>query len=385
MNQIINSTLNDIAKILLNKNDTDSRTLGLYDGQFGKLIYLAYFSKYRKDDSINILFNKQLDVFLESFSRGCYTPTFCSGISGILYGLTLLNQYELIDVDISNTEIIFESYLSNALIHYINVQEYDFMHGALGIGVFFLKSKNNYTKQLSYIISYLNSTSIIEDNKIKWISHINKARKDEYNISLSHGISSIVIFLCMAYQKNIMTDISKKLIIGAINYILSQEINFLEYNSCFVSTSKESQGYIKKSRLGWCYGDLGIALALWKAGHTLNNNAWNNKAVYILEQASTRRSLPENYINDMFICHGTSGVAHIFNHMYLETSNNKFKQAAEYWINQTIMYYTSYNQQSTLNKGYDYYCLLEGISGVGLVLLSYMNSDISWDEILLLS
>ena len=107
-----------------------------------------------------------------------------------------------------------------------------------------------------------------------------------------------------------------------------------------------------------------------------------------------RKSLSDNMVNDAALCHGTAGIAHIFNRFYHITNIPDFKEAAIYWYNQTI-------QMSKFEDGLAGYktCIsndskklenctgfLEGIAGIGLALISSV-SDIepSWDEFLLIS
>jgi hypothetical protein len=77
--------------------------------------------------------------------------------------------------------------------------------------------------------------------------------------------------------------------------------------------------------------------------------------------------------------------------MFLETCRNEFKDTTSYWIQQTLNFscfedglagYKTWEKDGWKCS----YSLLEGISGIGLVLLSYLeNSQQTWDEIFLLS
>jgi len=106
---------------------------------------------------------------------------------------------------------------------------------------------------------------------------------------------------------------------------------------------------------------------------------------------SKRRDVKKEFVMDAGICHGAAGIAHIFNRVYQKTGNETFKEAALFWIDDCL-------KKSCFNDGLAGYKvwrkdgwitqtgLLEGIAGIGLVLLSAI-SDIEpdWDECLLLS
>ena len=77
--------------------------------------------------------------------------------------------------------------------------------------------------------------------------------------------------------------------------------------------------------------------------------------------------------------------------MYIETKKIEFKEATDFWMEQTLNFsdhedglagFKTYMQGEWIGD----YSLLTGISGVGLVLISYITDDLQeWDEMLLLS
>jgi len=169
-------------------------------------------------------------------------------------------------------------------------------------------------------------------------------------------------------------------------------MNFSQFGSFFPNyLLKNSSHPILKSRLGWCYGDLGIGSALWQAGKTLSKIEWMNKGLEILLESTQRQSINENSVQDAGICHGSAGIAMVYRRMYLETSIDEFNEATKYWINQTL----NFSYFSDGLAGYKTfekngckldYSLLSGISGIGLVLLSYKENDLqTWDELFLIS
>lgn len=148
----------------------------------------------------------------------------------------------------------------------------------------------------------------------------------------------------------------------------------------------------KNSRLAWCYGDLGAAIAFWQAGNTLGEQRWKTEALHILQHASKRIDLHANQVVDAGICHGTAGIAHIFNRFYRETKQIFLKDAADYWINETLKMATQkdglcgYKAWQGEEGWVAQQGLLEGIAGIGLVLISYLSTeDAAWDKAFLLS
>jgi lantibiotic modifying enzyme len=234
-----------------------------------------------------------------------------------------------------------------------------------------------------------------KENQYKWKSVIDiETQKIGYNISLSHGMSSIAVILSKLHNiKDIDQKMVKTLLEGCVNYILTQEIDKDKYGSFFSSLAIESSIQLTGSRLAWCYGDLGISMALWQSGVALQNETWKNKALEILLfAAEKRKDLQKNHVADACLCHGTAGIGHIFYRMWWNTRMPEFKNAADYWFEQTLKmaafsdglagYKAWHGDEGWIND----YGLLTGITGIGLALLTYYHEiEPTWDECLLLS
>ncbi len=90
-------------------------------------------------------------------------------------------------------------------------------------------------------------------------------------------------------------------------------------------------------------------------------------------------------IYDRGLCHGTAGIAHIFNSIYKMTDSEEFRRAAEYWTDLTLSI-----KLADKGKGLAGYLfpgtkidkcwirnpyMLEGSTGVGLFYLSLLNEE----------
>lgn len=255
---------------------------------------------------------------------------------------------------------------------------------------FFSRFKHNkeIPKYIEELLTELEkSGSLCENNAIKWSSVLNLETGEKgYNISLSHGMSSIIAFLIRLHQLNFKVERVEKLLTRTINYIL-QQINYKEGKaSYFPSYSKENNLGNPDSRLGWCYGDLGIAYMLFRVAILLSNKELEKTAINILYHNCSRLDLKSNGIQDASLCHGTAGVALIFWKIYLNTSINKFNETGNYWINQTIQM-AKYSDglagfKAWQTKKFGGFVsssdLLNGISGIGLILLTRLTKKNSF-------
>lgn len=395
MKDLVKRKVDHIHDIVMNKylSDKNNTSVGLYSGCFGALLFLYYYSKYYGNDKSLCLLDICTDKMLNYIAGGNCTYTFCDGFAGVLYLFEHLKENDLLDVDIDDRPLV-EGFLINSIKKDFNNGLYDFMHGGLGPAFYMLK-KSNYVivkKVINLLYDIAEKYSFVK--VFKWKYLLEEGNIHKYNISLSHGMSSIIIFIIrvMRSYPDIEKEKCEEMLYGAINYIKSQEIDVNKYGSFFPYQSiKNSSELQSGSRLAWCYGDLGVAYSLWLAGNTLNDQALIDKALRILLYSTKRLTVNETQIVDSCICHGSSGVVMIFRHLYLKTGILEFYRAMNYWIEQTLGFATFPNGLSgfmtySLNNYSCDYSLLTGISGVGLVFLSYLENDNQpWDELFLLS
>lgn len=394
MKSIIKDKIEDIAKCVIDKIGTNdiSSVKGLYDGDFGILLFMYSYLKHFDDEHIQTITTNYTENLLNHLGSN-HSSTFCGGLSGILYLIEFLRENNIVDIDISCAEKYIDTFLVNRLRNDLQIRNFDFLHGALGVGLYFLKIKTN-TNIVHELIDCLHETAELDHKSggLKWKTVIDiENRIIGYNISLSHGISSIIIFLCRALAQRINQVKSLETLDGCIKYILNQKIDINEYGSFFPNFSIESDSKpLSGSRLAWCYGDLGVAYSIWYAGKTTNNNEWENEGLYILLESTKRKSRNNSRITEAGICHGSAGLIMIYRHLYLETKNNLFLDAVHYWVEQTISL-EQFNdglagyKSMGIKEWYQDYSLLGGIAGIGLTFISYFSNDSQkWDEMFLL-
>jgi lantibiotic modifying enzyme len=335
---LIDTKLKEIADGITEHllNSEARKEIGLYTGVVGLLMFMAYYSRYSGEEKYTKIAKYLLDVCSESICGGVYYTPFCDGLSGMLYGLSHLNKVGFIDVDLSEVHEGYSQYLRTSLRTYTKERELGFMHGAIGIALHLLQ--NGSPKDIAEVAEFviiLDSIAEHEKGTTKWKSNIGVDKENGYSIAMSHGMSSMSIFFALCLERGVKPQISSKLLTGAIEYILQQEIDYKTYYSYFPPTSMGAN-IITKSRMAWCHGDLGIAIALWRAGVVLSNNSWKSKSIEIMEFAVNRRKLAFDSVVDACICHGTAGIAQIFRRMYYYTGNDKFLSSSKFWISETM-------------------------------------------------
>lgn len=273
-----------------------------------------------------------------------------------------------------------------------HLDDFDLFYGSIGIGLY-LNAPPFDNELLDELVKRMISNHTNIEHNWATFNIVEGRKVDIINYGLAHGLSSVIVFLSK-YLKNNPASNLKDLVTKTLRNLIKQLMHCKQVKSKSLFPSyrniltNETQSY---SRLAWCYGDLGISIALWQAGEILCDETIKNDAINICLKTTERISKNDTDVTDAGICHGTAGIAHIYNRMYSYTGVLEFKEAANYWINETLNMakfsdglagYKSFDKNDWQNDT----SLLEGISGIGLVLLSHVQKEEStWDSCLLLS
>jgi lantibiotic modifying enzyme len=322
--------------------------------------------------------------------------SFCNGISGFSWLMEHLVENKLFDRSDVDFLDDFDDYLSKKGLALLDHNQFDFVHGAFGIANYFLKRlhKDQALVFLNEFVDIIHKKSFfISDKSSCFLKVIDVVKKlPHVNFGLAHGLPSFIVFFSKAIKFDINRQKSFELVNGYINYLLQSKLNSKNSLSVFPNSDKANEKF-GSSRLAWCYGDLGISTSLFQAAQTLNRKDWEQAAIDIILHSTKRQDLEENIVYDAGLCHGTAGIAHIYNRMYINTKRNELKIASNYWYEQTLKMahfddgFAGYKSWNGHKIGWKKELgLLEGIAGIGLALISAVSDiDPAWDECLLLS
>lgn len=321
--------LNEIAFSLSNITEYNNNSNNLLGDNSGVALFMFYMHKLTgREAYYNTAVSLMEDVIRihESFD------VIPSAISKFGWLLNHLNKFHSIEANVLEYFENIDHYLFEFMLNSLKKDNYDFLHGSLSVVLFFLSRENITITHSHYLSTFIDElfkkSSQNNNDELKWLSIIDfKTNEKLYNISMSHGISSIIAVLSKLHNRGIEKEKTKHLIEGAVSYLLQQKLPANQYNSIYPNLALESMDKLYSSRLAWCYGDLGIAVALWHASQALNNKAWEKEAIDSLLHSAKRRDLLLNGAVDAGLCHGTAGIAHIFNRMYGYTKLEELKDA----------------------------------------------------------
>lgn len=380
-----------IQNIYIDVNKSKSSSLSLYSGDAGiQLFNYLYLDNLNK---IEDEFQQKFETLAENSISYSYS-TFCTGYAGINWFFKFLYKKGILGREDRDLLCYRDEELENESLSMLKMGNYDFLHGACGIAYYLLYSPRKGSQEYyAHLFNHLNSLidkSVNKDSIPKY-DFVNACiNPNEINLGLAHGIPSILKLCVQCYNQGICVNESEKLGLKIIDYLLGNTNDNI--SSSYFSTSIITGKELSSSRLAWCYGDLGVGIILYQAGISFGKKKLVDFSLELFIHSSKRRTTDETLVFDAGVCHGAAGVAHIYNKMWHYTRNGIFKEACEYWIQKTLEFsihadgiagFMTYNPVKKVYKKET--CLLDGAAGIGLVLMSYLNGDFSWDYCLMLN
>lgn len=374
---IINSLLTNIRQELVNKPVLN---YGLLGGDFGKIIF-----SYSAQRNLGLPTKSSDEMLDKMFKDIPYNPvllSYCNGYAGMSHGLEWLASQHFIDLDQTTVSSIIPV-LCEGIKYFLFNNNIDYLHGAIGISRYLLSFYGSFeivNQTLEYTINWLSDNLLYDNNGGGYWLFISKYNKPYQNISLSHGLSSVALFLCKAYTliesnkcKDQIYNLLKRLSIHIRSHIKNPEL----YGCFTLANSLDNPNIKYKSRLAWCYGDLGIAVALAEIGKCLGRTDLSDISHEIILYSSQKRLNPiENSVKDAGLCHGAFGIAMIYKYFAKKYLPDKLEEAIEYWEKIGNSFYTkidgiyqfgSYSLESHSIKTNS--VIIDGDSGIGLYLL----------------
>ena len=389
--KLIAEKTHEICSSIIEENDI---TPGLHYGAGGAILFLFEYYRLSKDDRVLKALQERINTLIENINQ-CQSYSISSGIAGVGWLLNYMYSKEGLSKDGENIIKEIDEYIIQNIENILADRDYDFMHGSLGVAQYLI-DRNHIDHAIE--VTLISLEDIFETNHgAYWIPNYweNEEEKKTINLSLAHGSASIVSLisnLIIKEMPNSRRDALTKLLDKTVEFMLyRRDVGIGHYypSACVFNDKGELEN--KYSRLSWCYGDMGIGLSLWNAGRVFKSSDLKSRAVGIYKRTLSRQHPENEGIVDACVCHGTAGIAHMYNRMYYNTGDTSFRRAAKYWLEQTLEMskfvggaagFKNWNGDRWEKK----YGLLDGIAGVGLCMLSHDSfSSAEWDRCLLIS
>ena len=360
-------------------------------GKTGLALYNFYAGKVLEEESKLEKGGALLESIFDNLSTGKTTligHSLASGISGLCIALSILVEDGLIDLDLEANLGSFDNYLIQKSMAELAERKVDFLHQSLGVVYYYtLRQPNeeNY-KILSSYVDQIIGAAVRDDKGARFLNSSGPRAGVSYDLSIAHGLSGILLILFRIYDLGIKREEIKSFILDSIKYILKFYIpnpNPKKDQSLFaLGADLDNDTPQYSNMLAWCYGDLNQLILLIKASQTFETNAWDDIIENVIQRVCSR-SLSDSLVHDSHFCHGASGVFFLFDYLNKMLPRAEFQEAKNRWRQTLIDSLDTDLKKNTFKKKETE--LLEGLVGVGLVLLSEIsNQPLAWPKILLM-
>ncbi len=361
----------------INNNLHKCSSPGLLIGLSGISIFLAEYKQWiagraGTHDGVSD-YHAILSKIIRQINSGFNFPAHASGLSGIAWTFAYLGDRGFISKDEATLFDPILPGLSKWALDEAQKDNPDVLHGALGVSLLHGEDPKSQTQVIDEILKRIDT--------------------DNIDFGLAHGLPGYLVAMLEGLQniheKNTTGQARIKEIIQLTHFIINQaDWNMTEGSVFPTKFSKGKSNY--PSRLAWCYGDAGIGAGLLRITELLKKIAidfdeefehFTKVGIRVLELAAKRQSSADTRISDPFFCHGSSGLALIFFKAWLISKNDRLRVAWQYWHQQTVNYLPEVLASMNRNPDPRKLCLLEGISGIGLVLLAIEQVELpGWEN-----
>lgn len=280
--------------------------------------------------------------------------------------------------------------------------QYDLIQGLVGMATYALERKHRPTARalLTRIVDHLELLHEPADRGITWLTppalvpdwQLELAPDGYYNLGLAHGVPGIVAVLARIAGAGIDVERARRLLAGGVEWVLGAagppelEARYDQW------LGAKNDRCIGKARSGWCYGDLGPAVALYAAGVSGDESRWVDAALEIARGVAARPA-DNAGATDACLCHGTGSLVQFFTRFYRATGERWAAEATAAWVERTLAM-----REAGGLAGYQYkvpaggegtvwaphHGFLGGAAGTALALVAAATSaECDWDRLLL--
>jgi lantibiotic biosynthesis protein len=398
MQDKIKRKLKEINDILSKKREKTYYDESLVVGAAGENLFLLLYGFLQDEHQIEQNTSMFIDYINRLQETEIKSTSYLGGITGIAWFLNFLQQHDVLDDSIDGFISSMDEIIIKALVKNLEHNNHDFLTGSLGGLFYFIERDSARINLLNNYSLQFTKSGIQNNDQIYWLADnsLLDEEGDRVNLGLAHGTASKIKLYTLFIEKEVNVEENKEVLKKCINFILSQK-NKSDNPTTFPHFAVLEKGMENQSiysRLAWCYGDLSTALVLFDAANMLEDETLISESINIALKTVKRKLFEHTRVRDAGLCHGTSGLALMYHLFYLKTQIEEFREASEYWIKETLdkaihenglAGYQAWRGSEKEGQWQNDYGILEGIAGIGLVLLTISNPEIpKWYKCLLL-
>lgn len=368
----------------------------LFSGRAGVALFFAYLARVRGDEAAARLAEELFEQSVDAMATAEWMDaSLFQGVAGIAW---LHGHIHGFDPDDDSTEDVDELLLEHLSAPSTAVER-DLIRGVVGIGVYALERlPDARARRLAErAVEVLADTAESSVRGISWSTEETRDKVGKvrvHDLGMAHGIAGVIGFLARAVAADVAGRQAERLLRGALAWLRGQRrgSGVVRYPTRVLASGEALAG---TGRHAWCYGDPGIAVALWAASRVLDDSECAAEALDLM-RCTAMVSVEEARVIDPGVCHGTAGLGHMLMRMMHLSGDEHFASGARRWLQHTLdmrrpdnrmggVWAISPEVQAHAPASGPQPGFLYGAAGVGLVLLAATSSvEPSWDRALLL-
>jgi lantibiotic biosynthesis protein len=268
------------------------------------------------------------------------TSSLYSGFTGIAWAVDVVERLLGTEGEDRNGDI--DEALAALLPRYPQDAPYDLINGLTGLGAYALARwpRPGAAPCLLGVVEQLARRARKDRDGVYWWtpSSWRGLRGERYrppgvDLGVAHGIAGVIPFLARVHRLGLARPVVRPLLDGSVRWLLAHLVDTGSGPTVpyFVAEGVEPG----PARSAWCYGDPGVALALLLAARDVGQLDWATAATGLALRAAARPA-QQSGVTDAGLCHGSAGLAHLFNRLYQLTAERPLADAARFWVERTL-------------------------------------------------
>jgi lantibiotic modifying enzyme len=280
--------------------------------------------------------------------------------------------------------------------------DYDLVRGLVGLGAYALERLPGPIAKaiLTLVIERLAEIAVPAGEGLTFYTPpVDEYRSGYHDLGVAHGVAGISALLGAACAAGIAEERARPLLRGVLRWLWAQRLPKERWHQDPSSIFPAVVGpdfEPEPSRTAWCYGDLGIAVAVLLSARSSGEPEWEARALWLARHVAERPAERTGVV-DAGLCHGAAGLGHLFNRLFQATRDEEFRDSARLWFARALDLPASARshagaladtpledgeaRERTPDPG-----VLTGASGIALALLGATTPiEPSWDRMMLMS
>ncbi len=307
---------------------------------FALLFACLYRHRGREADRASAL--AHLDAAFDAIATAPATPTLHTGFLGPAWvALTITEWLCPGSPDPIDEEL--DASLLGMLSHTPSQVPFELIAGSAGQGLYLLARHPSPTAEraLVHLLDALEASAVRAESgrtwhtPPEWLPEAQRiaAPQGTWNLGLSHGVPGVIVLLAELERRRFGPRV-RNLLEDATSWLLAQQLetpNPTYYPAWHEVGERDREG----TRLAWCYGDLGVCVALANAADALGSTELRDAASSLALHAATL-SRENSGVLDAGLCHGAAGAGHLFLRLHRHLGHEPLLAAARRWFEVTL-------------------------------------------------